>query len=83
MLKFEFHAYKGDADGMLSDRAEVTIESLRNEASARSKAGRLAKSCNGPVDLARCGLSAWNKRYITTANPSDYHATGYRFERLT
>lgn len=78
MLQFEFHAYAGD-----SLAETVTFERLAGDQAARAKAGRLAVKVEGPVDLARAGAAGWDERYITTANPSSFHASGYRFERLT
>lgn len=77
-LRFEFVNYGEDAAG-----AEVrTIESFVSDAAAKGAAGRLAKRIKGPVDIARAGSSSWNNRYLTTAAPSEYHASGFRFERL-
>ncbi|PBB41743.1 hypothetical protein CK222_21545 [Mesorhizobium sp. WSM3866] len=75
-MQFEFHAYH---DGL---RADITTERLQSDSAARAKAGRMAKRCNGPVDLARAGAAPWDERYITTASPSQFHASGYRLERL-
>lgn len=83
-MNFEFHAYPCDADSrFLTDNPEISISRHMSEAAARSKAGRLAKRINGPVDLAIAGISGWADRYLTTASPSEYHANGYRFERLS
>lgn len=88
MRQFEFHAYKGDEHGRIAERAEMTIKEFAETISAKGYAGRMAKRVNGPVDLARAdgefpAVSApWESRYITTASPSDYHKSGYRFERL-
>lgn len=80
---FEFHAFKGNSDGDHAATADVTVARLRSDSVARTKAGRLAKRIGGPVDLAFAGAAPWNDRYITTASPSEYHSTGYRFEKLT
>jgi hypothetical protein len=53
-----------------------------SDSAARGAAGLLAKRNNGPVDLAYAGDEPWDKRYITTAAPSEYHTAGYRHERL-
>lgn len=53
------------------------------DASIIGQAGTIAKANNGPVDIARVGLEPWAHRYITTASPSEFHAKGYRTERLT
>jgi len=56
-----------------------------SDGAARAKAGRLAKRHEASVDVARFGADGreeWGKRYITTASPSPYHASGFRFERL-
>lgn len=79
MLQFELRAYGKDACLRVP---VVTFERCAGDSAARAKAGRLAKSTGGPVDLALAGGGEWGDRYITTANPSEYHATGYRFERL-
>ncbi|MGX7874395.1 hypothetical protein ACVDG5_018035 [Mesorhizobium sp. ORM6] len=83
MQQFEFQAYACDVDGSVAERAEITTHRMAGDAAARAKAGRLAKRCKGPVDLAYAGAAPWNERYITTASPSEFHASGYRFERLT
>lgn len=81
-FQFEFHAYKGDEYGVVSENAEVVTKSARSDSAARAMAGALAKKVNGPVDLAHVGNEPWNDRYVTTASPSEFHASGYRFERL-
>jgi hypothetical protein len=78
MLQFEFHTYDANAANPV-----ITTERLSGDASARSKAGRLAKQNGGPVDLARAGGADWADRYLTTASPSPHHVSGYQFERLT
>lgn len=83
MLQFEFHAYAGDEFGSTASKAEVTIVPLHSDSAARSRAGRMAKRVNGPVDLARAGAAEWNDRYITTAKPCDIRQAGYRFERVS
>jgi hypothetical protein len=82
-MQFEFHIYKGDDHGAVSDKAEIKLVNLKGDSSAKAKAGGFAKQANGPVDLCYAGDQAFNERYITTASPSKYHASGYRFERLT
>jgi hypothetical protein len=79
---FEFHVYKGDADGNVVTKPEINEICFDETAQARRYAGQLAKRFNGPVDLAKGGEEAWEDRYITTAAPSAYHTSGYRFERL-
>lgn len=81
-LKFEVRDYSGGAPGVVASTPKVWEISVVNEASAKARAGRLAKRNGGPVDLARAGTSDWSRRYITTAAPSEFHASGYRFERL-
>jgi len=83
MQQFEFHAYRGTDDGSISVSPEITFARLSGDSAARAKAGRLARNINGPVDLAIAGAADWSDRYVTTASPSQYHSTGYRFERLT
>jgi hypothetical protein len=77
MNQFEFHDFSGERS-----IAVVTIERLKSDSAARAKAGRLAKANGGPIDLAFAGGAEWEDRYITTASPSIYHRSGYRFERL-
>jgi hypothetical protein len=77
-LQFEFHAFAGGT----AIHPVVTTRTLTGDQAARAQAGRLAKKIEGPVDLARVGAEEWSERYLTTANPSDWHASGYRFERL-
>lgn len=85
---FEFRLFPADEFGNQNTKDEFTlVEDFRDADAARAKAGRLAKKNNGPVDLAYAyepgGVAQdWNDRYITTASPSEYHSTGYRFERL-
>lgn len=81
--QFEFHIYKGRSEeGVHASEPEVVFESLSGDSAARSKAGRLAKKFDGPVDLAYAGAADWSDRYITTASPSTFYSSGYRFERL-
>lgn len=80
MTKFlEFELVPFDEDLREMDRITIRKSS---ESAARAHAGRIAKINGGPVDLARAGSDDWNERYLTTASPSEFHATGYRFERL-
>lgn len=81
--QFELRAYPADNDGAFtSDRPDVSVIDVRDIAAAKGRAGRLAKSANGPVDLAYAGDEPWVERYITTASPSEFHQAGFRFERL-
>lgn len=83
-IQFEMRGFGNEGEGILPDHnPEVRIESLRDIAAAKGKAGRFAKQINGPVDLAYAGDEPWNERYLTTAAPSIYHKSGYRFERLS
>lgn len=77
-LKFEFRAFGDEANAP----QETLYLELEDKAAARMKAGRMAKRINGPVDIAYAGAQPWEKRYITTAAPSAFHASGFRFERL-
>ncbi len=83
MLQFEFHAYAGDESGVIAAQPAITTERMASHSAARAKAGRIAKQIGGPVDLALAGAAPWDDRYITTASPSEHHASGYRLERLT
>lgn len=83
MQQFEFHAYHGGEDGSISATPEITHARLSGDGAARAKAGRLARRIGGPVDLAIAGAADWSERYLTTASPSEFHSTGYRFQRLT
>jgi hypothetical protein len=81
--QFEFRAFPDEAQG----DQQTLIETWRDVAAAKGRAGRLAKRVNGPVDLAYAYEAGepgqdWSDRYLTTAAPSEYHAAGYRFERL-
>lgn len=81
---YEFVVYPHDEHGQELPGAPLReITKHASESAARSRAGRLAKRYNGPVDLAHAGEGNWGERYITTAEPSPYHASGYRFERIT
>lgn len=81
--QFEFHAYQGDEDGRLTEKPDCFMKAFEEKAQAKAHAGRLAKRINGPVDLATAGPRPWHLRYLTTAIPSEYHASGYRLERLS
>lgn len=70
MRKFEFHAYAGDEHGATAERADVTTKEFAETAQARA------------FDPPEQPTRDWSSRYITTASPSEYHAAGYRFERL-
>lgn len=88
MRNFEFHAYRATGtSGEIASKPEVTTKEFAETAQAKGFGGRLAKKVNGPVDIAfayQAGEIAqdWDHRYITTAAPSEHHASGYRFERL-
>lgn len=82
MQQFEFRAYRADTAGNVPDQPEILFARLAGDSAARAKAGRLAKKINGPVDIAIAGGGDWNDRYMTTASPSEFHSSGYRFERL-
>jgi hypothetical protein len=82
-MNYEFHIYKGDEFGRIAETAEVIVKRVSGDGAAKARAGRMAKSANGPVDLARSGKGEWTSRYITTACPSEFHSSGFRFERLT
>ena len=82
MQQFEFHAYRGDDEGVIAESPDITFARLSGDSAARAKAGRMSRRINGPVDLAIAGAADWNDRYLTTASTSEYHSTGYRFERL-
>lgn len=76
-MQFEFHQFDENVDPIC-----VSLGDYRSDAAALSHAGTLAKKNNGPVDLARVNGEVWSDRYMTTASPSEFHAKGYRFERL-
>ena len=81
--RYEFHAYHGGAFGEVAERADVTTHEYEETAAAKAYAGRLSTRVKGPVDVAFADERPWEDRYITTASPSEHHAVGYRFERLT
>lgn len=54
-----------------------------SDAAAIARAGTIAKRNQGPVDIAVAGDAPWDERYITTVAPSEFHAKGFRAERLT
>lgn len=80
MPRYMFRIYDEDAVFLRTE-----VEERPNDAAARSRAGTFAKTHYGPVDLAFDGESDrdWAERYITTISPSEYHAAGWRAERLT
>src|SRR3546814_6840473 len=83
---FFFFKQKTAYELRISDwSSDVCSSDLRmaSHSAARAKAGRIAKQIGGPVDLALAGAAPWDDRYITTASPSEHHASGYRLERLT
>jgi hypothetical protein len=82
MRAFEFHAYAGDEHGAVASTPEITTLNFEESAAAKAHGGRLSKRITGPVDIALAGTKPWSDRYITTASPSEHHASGYRFERL-
>lgn len=77
-MKYELYQYDEQ-----TEFKGCVIVVCRSDAAALGRAGRLAKRNGGPVDLARASNTPWHKRYLTTASPSEFHAKGYRFERLT
>jgi len=81
--RFEFRIFPADEYGrMLEGRETIEFHDLVDVTAAKRKTGSLAKANNGPIDLAWAGDAPWNDRYITTASPSEFHQSGYRFERL-
>lgn len=86
--RFEFRVFPADEFGAMNSKDEFAeVLDLRDINAARNRAGTIAKQNNGPVDLAYAyeagGVGQdWADRYITTAAPSEYHAKGFRFERL-
>lgn len=79
MQQFEFVHYGAFAE---SDTPTREYRQYRSDSAARSYAGRLAKRINGPVDVAFAGAADWDKRYLTTASPSDVHTSGYQFVKI-
>lgn len=77
MQNFQADVYDGGAKLLRSE-----FRPFRSDSAARSWAARLAKASGGPVDLARAGNADWNERYMTTAAPCEFSASGCRFERL-
>lgn len=75
--QYEFHIFDDQMEPVACEVHRVVSKSA-----ARARAGRLAKKYNGSVDIAHASSGEWNERYITTASPSEYHSTGFRFERL-
>lgn len=82
MRKFEFHAYPADENGDIAAVPTITTVPFEEAAQAKAHAGKLAKQCGGAVDIARIGDRPWSSRYLTTAMPSEFHAKGYRLERI-
>jgi hypothetical protein len=70
-MLFEFH---------VEDRPPFQSEHSSMSA-ARSKAGKLARRYDCPVDVANGGDAPFPDRYITTAMPSEFRETGFRFSR--
>lgn len=76
---YEFKSYGKDA----SEAEFVEYKTFSSDSAARSYAGRRSIKIEGPVDVAHASGGAWDRRYMTTAQPSEYHVSGYRFERMT
>ena len=76
--RYQFHCYNEDAEFI-----GMHVEDHVSESAARNAAGRQSKENGGPLDLCFEGDEPWDERYITTAAPSEFHKTGFRFERLT
>lgn len=77
-IQGELHAYPNGT----AVHPQIETQYYRDVAALKGHAGRWAKRVNGPVDVAYAGAEPWAERYITTASPSEFHASGYRFERL-
>ena len=73
---YEFHAYDAEGEGPTITAEQTTA------GGAYSRAGRIAKRNDGPVDIAVMNDEPWDHRYVTTAHPSPYHAKGYRIEKV-
>lgn len=81
LRRYEFHVYAGGDDGHAAE-ADILHRYFQSEGSAKAHGGRLARNRRGPVDIAEQGDGPWEDRYITTAQPSAFHAKGYSFGRL-
>lgn len=77
-MNFELVIYDADAKYVRSEGG-----SFKSDSAAKGYAGRMSKNMGGPVDVAFLDGRPWDERYITTAMPSEFHSTGYRFERLS
>lgn len=80
MKHYEVHIYD-DRDGIGTSGWKDFFAPSKK--AARGRAGRLAKKYNCPVDLALSNIDPWGSRYISTAMPSTFHATGYSFGRIS
>ena len=78
MPKFQLKHYGEDA---ASWPAKISYPT-GSESAVKARAGRMSVAIKGPVDIAYAGSEPWADRYITTASPSEHHASGYRFERI-
>lgn len=70
LTTYEFHRYHATPEGDVSpEPVEVLSLPCFGEAAAKSAARKLARTHQGPVDVARAGPSPWNDRYVGTASP--------------
>lgn len=77
-MRYEFLVF--DEKGL--ERTQY-VEAPTDGAAIR-KAGAIVKREGGSVDIARRRfLKPWDERYMTTIMPSEFHAAGFRQERLT
>lgn len=74
---YQFVIYDENAD-FIRTRVEPFAETVQ----AKRHAGKLCKRHGGPVDLAFAEGGDWAARYISTAEPSPVHMSGYRTTRL-
>lgn len=76
MIRYQFRKRTDSAS-----RPEFEKRVFTGLTGAKTFAGRLAKE-GITVDIAVDGVSEWEKRYITTAHPSEKHTQGYKFSKV-
>jgi hypothetical protein len=83
-VRYELRIFPADEHGGMKTENEFTeFVDFVDINSVKRAAGILSKTHNGPVDIAYADdRYPWDERYMTTAMPSEYHKSGYRFERL-
>lgn len=71
---YDFHVYGSSPEGDVpADPIRVERHTCTGEDSAKNIGRKLARECQGPVDVAVAGPSPWADRYVGTASPRYPH----------